>query len=195
MAVLERGGRVGIQPRRGPGAGGSHLDVIVVPAARQELDGSSSYGKVRLGAMVFGGVDTEVLAPNEEALWSGPPTRDWNNPEARQYLAQVRHLLLEEHDYARRRRSGSRMEGRPSDARRTPIRRGRPAQAESAARPAYRLGAGWESAPDARHSSGRHDRHDAARGKAIRTAFRVRWLSSGCRCRTQISRGLALPVD
>ena len=57
-------------------------------------------GNGRLGAMVFGGVDVEVLALNEDTLWSGPPPRDWNNPEARQYLAPVRQLLLEQHDYA-----------------------------------------------------------------------------------------------
>ncbi|MBS1854965.1 MAG: glycoside hydrolase family 95 protein [Acidobacteria bacterium] len=56
-------------------------------------------GNGRLGAMVFGGVETEVLALNEDTLWSGPPPRDWNNPDARQYLPQVRRLLLDEHDY------------------------------------------------------------------------------------------------
>jgi len=56
-------------------------------------------GNGKLGAMVFGGVDMEVLALNEDTLWSGPPTRDWNNPEARHYLPEVRRLLLKEHDY------------------------------------------------------------------------------------------------
>jgi alpha-L-fucosidase 2 len=58
-------------------------------------------GNGRLGAMVFGGMDEEVLALNEDTLWSGPPLHDWNNPEAWQYLAEVRRLLLEEHDYVR----------------------------------------------------------------------------------------------
>ena len=56
-------------------------------------------GNGRLGAMVFGGVEAEVLALNEDTLWSGPPLRDWNNPEARQYLPEVRRLLLDQHDY------------------------------------------------------------------------------------------------
>ena len=68
-------------------------------------------GNGRLGAMVFGGVDTEVLALNEDTLWSGPPTRDWNNPEARQYLPQVRRLLLEEHDYVTANELTKKMQG------------------------------------------------------------------------------------
>jgi hypothetical protein len=32
-------------------------------------------GNGRLGAMVFGGVDTERLALNEESVWSGRPTQ------------------------------------------------------------------------------------------------------------------------
>jgi alpha-L-fucosidase 2 len=56
-------------------------------------------GNGRLGAMVFGGVATERLQINEDTLWSGPPQRDWNNPAARQYLPEIRRLLLSEHNY------------------------------------------------------------------------------------------------
>jgi alpha-L-fucosidase 2 len=56
-------------------------------------------GNGRLGAMVFGGVETERLQLNDDSLWSGPPQRDWNNPEARQYLPEIRSLLLNEHNY------------------------------------------------------------------------------------------------
>ena len=38
-------------------------------------------GNGRLGAMVFGGIDTEHLQLNEDTLWSGAP-HDWNNPDA-----------------------------------------------------------------------------------------------------------------
>src|ERR1700730_7916041 len=51
-------------------------------------------GNGRLGAMVFGGVQAERLQLNEDTLWSGAP-RDWNNPDARQHLAEVRRLVLE----------------------------------------------------------------------------------------------------
>ncbi len=51
-------------------------------------------GNGRLGAMVFGGVETERLQLNEDTLWSGPPG-DWNNPRAREVLPEVRRLLRE----------------------------------------------------------------------------------------------------
>lgn len=55
-------------------------------------------GNGRLGAMVFGGILSERLQLNEDTLWSGAP-RDWNNPEAKQYLPEVRRLVLEKADY------------------------------------------------------------------------------------------------
>lgn len=54
-------------------------------------------GNGRLGAMVFGGVDTERLQLNEDTLWSGEPT-DWNNPGAKTVLPELRRLL-DEGDY------------------------------------------------------------------------------------------------
>ena len=50
--------------------------------------------------MVFGGVEAERLQLNEDTLWSGHP-RDWNNPEAKQYLPEVRRLVLDQEEYAR----------------------------------------------------------------------------------------------
>jgi alpha-L-fucosidase 2 len=55
-------------------------------------------GNGRLGAMVFGGTQHEILQLNEDTLWSGKP-RDWNNPHARQVLPQVRKAVLEAADY------------------------------------------------------------------------------------------------
>ncbi|MEK8130297.1 glycoside hydrolase family 95 protein [Paenibacillus filicis] len=52
-------------------------------------------GNGRLGAMVFGGVEQELLQLNEDTLWSGPPL-DWNNPRAQEVLPKVRRLLAEE---------------------------------------------------------------------------------------------------
>jgi alpha-L-fucosidase 2 len=49
-------------------------------------------GNGRLGAMVFGGVERERLQLNEDTLWSGGPS-DWNNPKAREALAEVRRLI------------------------------------------------------------------------------------------------------
>ena len=55
-------------------------------------------GNGRLGAMVFGGVETEHLQLNADTLWSGGP-RDWNNPTARAVLPEVRRLIAVE-EYA-----------------------------------------------------------------------------------------------
>ncbi|MBI4873360.1 MAG: glycoside hydrolase family 95 protein [Acidobacteria bacterium] len=67
-------------------------------------------GNGRLGAMVFGGFETERLQLNEDTLWSGYK-REWNNPEAGKYLAEVRRLVLEEEDYAGADRVCRKMQG------------------------------------------------------------------------------------
>ncbi len=50
-------------------------------------------GNGRLGAMVFGKVDEELLQLNESTLWSGGPVKPNPNPDARPYLAQIRKAL------------------------------------------------------------------------------------------------------
>ncbi len=52
-------------------------------------------GNGKLGAMVFGGVEKERLALNEDTLWSGHPS-DWNNPGAKEVLPKVRELIAQE---------------------------------------------------------------------------------------------------
>lgn len=54
-------------------------------------------GNGKLGAMVFGGVEKERIALNEDTLWSGYP-KDWNNPGAREVLPRVRELIAQ-HNY------------------------------------------------------------------------------------------------
>ena len=51
-------------------------------------------GNGRLGAMVFGGNQIERIQLNEESLWSGGPI-ERANPEAKEYLDEVRKLLFE----------------------------------------------------------------------------------------------------
>ncbi len=51
-------------------------------------------GSGRLGAMVFGGVESERIALNESTLWGGGPY-DPNSPEALAALPEVRRLLFE----------------------------------------------------------------------------------------------------
>ena len=63
--------------------------------AATEWTSALPIGNGRLGAMVYGGVDQEHLQLNEETLWSGGP-HSYDNPEAYQYLSQVRELLKQE---------------------------------------------------------------------------------------------------
>ncbi|WP_338787040.1 glycoside hydrolase family 95 protein [Metabacillus sp. FJAT-53654] len=51
-------------------------------------------GNGRLGAMIFGGVELERLQLNEDTLWSGSP-KDFNNPDAKKYLPEIRKLIFE----------------------------------------------------------------------------------------------------
>ncbi len=50
-------------------------------------------GNGRLGAMVFGGNSVERMQLNEDTLWSGGP-KEWDNPQAADYLADVRRLIF-----------------------------------------------------------------------------------------------------
>lgn len=52
-------------------------------------------GNGRLGAMIFGRVDQELIQLNEETLWTGGPANPNPNPEAPKYLPEVRKLLFE----------------------------------------------------------------------------------------------------
>ncbi|MFV0401185.1 MAG: glycosyl hydrolase family 95 catalytic domain-containing protein [Oscillospiraceae bacterium] len=51
-------------------------------------------GNGRMGAMVFGGVNRDRLALNEESVWAGKPL-DRINPQARIALPEVRELLFQ----------------------------------------------------------------------------------------------------
>ncbi|WP_256761184.1 glycoside hydrolase N-terminal domain-containing protein [Cohnella sp. WQ 127256] len=50
-------------------------------------------GNGRIGGMVFGGIDVERIALNEDTLWAGFP-RDTVNYEARRYLSKARELVF-----------------------------------------------------------------------------------------------------
>ena len=51
-------------------------------------------GNGRLGAMVFGGVQNELIQLNEQTLWTGGPVDLNPNPEAPKYLPLVREALF-----------------------------------------------------------------------------------------------------
>ncbi|MGD2175525.1 MAG: glycoside hydrolase family 95 protein, partial [Candidatus Brocadiaceae bacterium] len=50
-------------------------------------------GNGRLGAMVFGRIDTERIQLNEDSLWTGEPI-DRDKPDAAKHLAEARRLLF-----------------------------------------------------------------------------------------------------
>jgi alpha-L-fucosidase 2 len=51
-------------------------------------------GNGRLGAMIFGDPDNEVIQLNENTVWAGQPNRN-DNPEAKEALPEVRKLIFE----------------------------------------------------------------------------------------------------
>src|SRR5687768_10570337 len=51
-------------------------------------------GNGRLGAMVFGGINEELVQLNEATLWSGGPVKSSVNPAAFNYLPKVREALF-----------------------------------------------------------------------------------------------------
>lgn len=51
-------------------------------------------GNSRMGAMIYGGADTEQIQLNEETFWSGSPHNN-NSTEALQHLAEVRQLIFD----------------------------------------------------------------------------------------------------
>ena len=53
-------------------------------------------GNGRLGAMVFGGTEGERIQVNEESVWYGG-LKERINPDAREYLPEIRRLIREGH--------------------------------------------------------------------------------------------------
>ena len=51
-------------------------------------------GNSHLGAMVYGGADTEQIQLNEETFWSGSPHNN-NSQEAKEHLQEVRQLIFD----------------------------------------------------------------------------------------------------
>jgi alpha-L-fucosidase 2 len=52
-------------------------------------------GNGRLGAMVYGGTDTELLQLNEDSVWAGGP-HQYDDPVGREVLPEIRRLIAEE---------------------------------------------------------------------------------------------------
>ena len=69
-------------------------------------------GNGRLGAMVFGGVESERIQLNEDTLWDGGP-QDTNNPKALEALPKVQQLLFEDKNEEATKLAGETMLGVP----------------------------------------------------------------------------------
>ncbi|WP_437921222.1 glycoside hydrolase family 95 protein [Sphingobacterium sp. LRF_L2] len=67
-------------------------------------------GNGELGAMIFGGVEDELIQLNESTLWSGGPRKDNVNPQAYSYLKQVR-TALQNKDYELAKELTKKMQG------------------------------------------------------------------------------------
>lgn len=68
-------------------------------------------GNGRIGAMVFGGVEEELIQLNESSLYSGGPVKGNINPEAAAYLPQIREALLVKEDYSKANSLAKKMQG------------------------------------------------------------------------------------
>lgn len=69
-------------------------------------------GNGRLGGMVFGGVEEEVIQLNDDSLWAGGP-KDRCNPKALEALPKVRQLLFEGKNAEATKLAGETMMGVP----------------------------------------------------------------------------------
>ena len=67
-------------------------------------------GNGRIGAMIFGRVEEELIQLNDETLWSGGPVNNNPNPFAKNYLPAIRQALLQE-DYPKAEELSKKMQG------------------------------------------------------------------------------------
>jgi len=73
-------------------------------------------GNGRLGAMVFGGVQEELIQLNEATLWTGGPVRTNVNPKAYENLLKAREALFKQEDYAKAYEAAKGMQGYYSES-------------------------------------------------------------------------------
>ena len=68
-------------------------------------------GNGRIGGMVFGRVEEELIQLNESTLYSGGPVKQQINPDAFQYLSRIREALLKDQDYSKADELARKMQG------------------------------------------------------------------------------------
>ena len=82
----------GFHPAEAAAPGGDWVLWYRQPAGRWEE--ALPVGNGRLGAMVFGGTETERIQFNDDTLWFGEP-HDYSHQGAAKYLPEIRRLLFE----------------------------------------------------------------------------------------------------
>ncbi|MFE4694854.1 glycoside hydrolase N-terminal domain-containing protein [Streptomyces sp. NPDC056749] len=82
-------------PAAGGSAHGPHPMRLWYRSPAAEWLEALPVGNGRIGAMVFGGTDTERLQLNEDSLWAGGP-HDYVRPGAGTHLDEIRRLVVEE---------------------------------------------------------------------------------------------------
>lgn len=71
-----------------------HITKLWYNAPAKEWTQALPVGNGRLGAMIFGGVNEELIQLNEATLWSGGPVNNQVNPDAASHLPAVRAALF-----------------------------------------------------------------------------------------------------
>lgn len=81
-----------------------------------DFDHALPVGNGRIGGMLFGDPEHEVIKLNEDSVWSGGK-RERNNPDAYEGLLEIRKLLAEEHIQAAEKIAFEKMQGVTPNAR------------------------------------------------------------------------------
>ena len=81
-----------------------------------DFDHALPVGNGRIGGMLFGDPEHEVIKLNEDSVWSGG-RRERNNPDAYEGLLEIRKLLAEEHIQAAEAVAFEKMQGVTPNAR------------------------------------------------------------------------------
>lgn len=71
-----------------------HTSVFYMNKPAENWNEAIPIGNGRLGGMIWGGIKQERIQTNDDTFWSGEP-RNVQNPDAAQYLPEIRQLLMD----------------------------------------------------------------------------------------------------
>ncbi|WP_207533988.1 glycoside hydrolase family 95 protein [Desertivirga arenae] len=87
-------GSIHAQTKESPSKSASSLKLWYNKPSGKVWENALPLGNGRLGAMVYGNVETETIQMNEHTLWSGGPNRN-DNPSSLDSLESIRKLIFE----------------------------------------------------------------------------------------------------